>query len=1031
MSFFKTNYFKGSKNWLKNVAERGNVFLLLFGAVGMVGVIGASTMTVLKGPVSVMSEVTKRTLTENQMIAAGKIALIAATQNGSGSCDSDTLVEPIEMSATTIAGFTGGSEIPTSIGVGKEDGWGMPFGYCAWDHGSEVGMGGCAAKNYRDGSDTTDQYVVAIVSAGPDGVFNTKCNDYVDATTVLLEKNPGVDDIVLGYTYAEAAAASGGLWNETTPGTAEIAKNVSIKDSGGTEQFAFDAAAGTLAVGTSGQFPSVRTDNLQAISGSIALLSNFDAVTADGAITGASLAAGAGAITGGSLDVGSGAITTTGTLNAGTSTLGATGVSSLDAGSGAITTTGTLNAGAATLGATGVSSLSASGLIRTTGNTELGDDIADSVTIAGITTIGGTLDVTGDTSVSTFDTSGLAQLESLTVTNATTLNGNVTLGDANTDVLTANANIAMSGNKITGLATPPTADDDAATKKYVDDQITTGVPGAETDPQVGTITANKWCVGNAGGTAIECTADANAETDPQVGTLTASKWCTTDGTDIDCTSDAPSGLPSGCTSGQIAQYNGSAWVCAADVDASTLTSGFRVHRNGAAQGIPRITVTTFNANTKDYDINTEFDLSTDRFTPTQAGYYHLTFGIGINDIDLNAPVQARIHKNGTEIAVQVDRADVAVSQVWAQVSTTVYLNGTGDYVTAETHHQSSQANRWTNGAANATYFEGFLVPGLGGGAGDGDTLADLSCTDGQVAKWNNGGGVWECAADNAGSGGITALTGDVTASGSGSVAATIANNAITNAKMADDAVGIAELSATGTPNSTTYLRGDNTWSTVSAGAETDPQVGAVTNSMWCRGTGTQVTCDQPAPSSSGVPSGAVMTFDLASCPSGWSPLVGAQNRFIVGSGGLYVRNSSGGANTSSLSVANLPSHIHSVDPPDTATTSAGTHSHTVNPDPASTSSNGNHSHISQFGSTGRASGGLGTMSNSSGTNVTDTSDTAGDHQHTVDIPSTTSSTDGNHPHSVNIASFSSGSTGSGSAFAIMPPYLALLYCKKD
>lgn len=31
------------------------------------------------------------------------------------------------------------------------------------------------------------------------------------------------------------------------------------------------------------------------------------------------------------------------------------------------------------------------------------------------------------------------------------------------------------------------------------------------------------------------------ETDPQVGTLTNTKWCTTDGTDIDCTSDAPSG----------------------------------------------------------------------------------------------------------------------------------------------------------------------------------------------------------------------------------------------------------------------------------------------------------------------------------------------------------------------------------------------------------------------------------------------------------------------------------------------------------
>jgi hypothetical protein len=35
--------------------------------------------------------------------------------------------------------------------------------------------------------------------------------------------------------------------------------------------------------------------------------------------------------------------------------------------------------------------------------------------------------------------------------------------------------------------------------------------------------------------------------------------------------------------------------------------------------------------------------------------------------------------------------------------------------------------------------------------------------------------------------------------------------------MADDAVGLAELSATGTPSSSNYLRGDNSWAAVSAG----------------------------------------------------------------------------------------------------------------------------------------------------------------------------------------------------------------------
>jgi len=40
----------------------------------------------------------------------------------------------------------------------------------------------------------------------------------------------------------------------------------------------------------------------------------------------------------------------------------------------------------------------------------------------------------------------------------------------------------------------------------------------------------------------------------------------------------------------------------------------------------------------------------------------------------------------------------------------------------------------------------------------------------------------------------------------------IAASNITNALMADDAIGLAELSATGTAGTTTFLRGDNTWS---------------------------------------------------------------------------------------------------------------------------------------------------------------------------------------------------------------------------
>ena len=50
----------------------------------------------------------------------------------------------------------------------------------------------------------------------------------------------------------------------------------------------------------------------------------------------------------------------------------------------------------------------------------------------------------------------------------------------------------------------------------------------------------------------------------------------------------------------------------------------------------------------------------------------------------------------------------------------------------------------------------------------------------------------------------------------GVAAGGINDNVVDNGTMADDAIGIAELSATGTASSSTYLRGDNSWAAIAS-----------------------------------------------------------------------------------------------------------------------------------------------------------------------------------------------------------------------
>lgn len=183
----------------------------------------------------------------------------------------------------------------------------------------------------------------------------------------------------------------------------------------------------------------------------------------------------------------------------------------------------------------------------------------------------------------------------------------------------------------------------------------------------------------------------------------------------------------------------------------------------------------------------------------------------------------------------------------------------------------------------------------------------------------------------------------------------------------------------------------------------------------------------------GVPAGCITLWSgaVANIPEGWALCDGQsgtpdlRGRFVLGAGGDYDPEETGGAEEATLQVTNLPAHDHA---DGTLTTStAGNHNHG-----ASTSTAGAHAHRSKSGGFAWSilswlpgvSGGnhdhIGLRKNNSG--VQEETASAGSHAHTVTVNYA-----GSHNHDV---TGRTGSTGSGTPISIVPPYFALCYIMK-
>lgn len=222
----------------KRMGESGNIFFTLFGAVALVGVVGAATSTLMRGPVGTVVALNQRAKADSQMQIAMKLAMLEA-QNNSNDCDGDTFIEPVGA-GVAIAGLTGGGRLP-QVGSTTNDPWGSPYGYCGWNHGMDVTStcsGGTTPllRGHAAGQGT----VIAVLSAGPDRTFGTTCVDNPAAsapyiTRTVLPGNPGNDDLIVSMTYSEANEASGGLWSISSTNPDAITTNRSLDVSTGAQ----------------------------------------------------------------------------------------------------------------------------------------------------------------------------------------------------------------------------------------------------------------------------------------------------------------------------------------------------------------------------------------------------------------------------------------------------------------------------------------------------------------------------------------------------------------------------------------------------------------------------------------------------------------------------------------------------------------------------------------------------------------------------------------------------------------------------
>jgi len=140
---------------------------------------------------------------------------------------------------------------------------------------------------------------------------------------------------------------------------------------------------------------------------------------------------------------------------------------------------------------------------------------------------------------------------------------------------------------------------------------------------------------------------------------------------------------------------------------------FSVHKNGSDQSIVSGTYTKLTWSTEDFDTNNNFDLSTERYTPTVAGKYLLTATAQFNTLGNGILGGVHLYKNGTRYSTGTAVYSGNSGSSRSTVTAVVDANGTTDYFEIYVWHNHG-SDRDIEGDSDRAYFTGSRIDGANG-----------------------------------------------------------------------------------------------------------------------------------------------------------------------------------------------------------------------------------------------------------------------------------------------------------------------------